>query len=91
MDDLLGVNTIHNLWRQLVNDYTQREMTVEGDKMIAISGLARMFCQVLSMLPDPKGQGNPTPIYFSRHLEEQHSPRLALDRATSFTTVSRGA
>ncbi len=48
-----------------MKDYTQREMTVERDKMIAISGLARMFGKVFSMLSDPEGWDNPTPIYLA--------------------------
>ena len=34
------INRIHNTWHQLVTDYTQREITVEKDKFVAISGLA---------------------------------------------------
>jgi hypothetical protein len=64
-DDLPCVDTIHNTWRHLVNDYTQRGMAVESDKMVAISGLARIFGKVFSMLSDAEDWDNTTPIYLA--------------------------
>jgi hypothetical protein len=62
-DDLPTIATIRNSWRQLVADYTQREITVESDKLVAISGMARMFGKVLSMLSED--WDNATPAYLA--------------------------
>lgn len=56
-DDLPTTETILNTWRQLVSDYTQRQITVEGDKLIAISGLARIFGRVLQMIAEKEEGG----------------------------------
>jgi hypothetical protein len=51
-DDLPSTEMIFITWRQLVSDYTQRQVTVEGDKLVAISGLARIFGRVLQMIAE---------------------------------------
>ncbi|KAK3344507.1 heterokaryon incompatibility protein-domain-containing protein [Lasiosphaeria hispida] len=53
-EDLPSVEAMQNTWRQLVTDYTQREITVDGDKLVAISGLARIFGQVFDMVTSPR-------------------------------------
>ncbi|KAK0624024.1 hypothetical protein B0T14DRAFT_602471 [Immersiella caudata] len=62
-DDLPCTATIRNTWRQLVVDYTQREITVESDKLIALSGMARVFGKVFSMLSED--WDNATPAYLA--------------------------
>jgi len=62
-DDLPSIATIRNTWRQLVADYTQREITVESDKLVAISGMARVFGKVFSLLSED--WDNPTPAYLA--------------------------
>lgn len=62
-DDLPSIATVRNTWRQLVADYTQREITVESDKLVAISGMARVFGKVFSMLSED--WDNTTPSYLA--------------------------
>ncbi|KAK5659842.1 hypothetical protein OQA88_13305 [Cercophora sp. LCS_1] len=62
-EDLPCLATMRNTWRQLVGDYTQRGLTVESDKLIAVSGMARVFGKVFSMLS--QDWENPTPSYLA--------------------------
>jgi hypothetical protein len=67
--DLPTMEAIRNTWRLLVSDYSQRELTVESDKMVAISGLARVFGRVFAMLEKKEaGQHDDTattPLYLA--------------------------
>ena len=69
-DDVPSVETIRSTWRQLVTEYTQRQMAVEGDTLVAISGLARMFGRVLDMIAEKEnrpreGRDETSPLYLA--------------------------
>ena len=38
-----GSMSAHTVWRNVVKDFTRREMTEEGDKLLAISGIAQQL------------------------------------------------
>lgn len=42
---------IHELWARLLTKYSDCQLTVASDKLVAISGLARRFCNQLELDP----------------------------------------
>ena len=55
-EDTPTIDVIHTSWHHIVTDYTKREITVEKDKLVAISGLAHIFGKVVSLLSQDSRQ-----------------------------------
>lgn len=43
LNHFTGISDMDSLWQRVVQDYTTRTLTVEGDKLPAIAGVARYF------------------------------------------------
>ena len=47
-----GVASVYWVWRQIVTDYSRRDLTRAEDKLVALSGIAKVFASRLSINPE---------------------------------------